>query len=201
MTTLITLTDRFEHALAYATKLHAEQRRKGNGVPYVAHLLAVASLVLEHGGTEDEAIGALLHDAIEDQPREGATRTEIASQFGEAVLAIVDGCTDNVENAGRGKESWKLRKETYLKHLATASPSVRLVSAADKLHNARSTLGDLRVLGDELWERFNARKDGSLWYYRALVEEFRRAGGSEQQVHLVDELERTVSDMEQLAKS
>lgn len=196
---MITLTDRFADALAYAAKLHNGQRRKGNGVPYVSHLLAVASLVLEHGGTEDEAIGALLHDAIEDQPRDGATRTEIERQYGPAVLAIVEGCTDNVENAGRGKESWKLRKETYLAHLATASESIRLVSAADKLHNARSTLGDLRAHGDAIWERFNARKDGSLWYYRALVDAFRAAGGSEQQLRLVDELERTVREMESLA--
>src|ERR1051325_12202408 len=128
------LTSRFEDALSFAARLHSGQLRKGTAIPYVSHLLAVASVALEHGADEDEAIAALLHDAVEDQG--GApTREEIRRRFGDRVVEIVDGCTD-AETVP--KPPWRERKERYIAHVAEASPSVRLVSASDKLHNARS---------------------------------------------------------------
>src|SRR5881227_3632367 len=143
------LSTRFEDALTFATRLHADQTRKGTSIPYISHLLAVTSIVLEQGGNEDEAIAALLHDAIEDQG--GApTREEIRRRFGDTVVAIVDGCTDTEVMP---KPPWRERKEAYIAHIREASTAVRLVSAADKLHNARAVLADYRVLGDALWQR------------------------------------------------
>ena len=162
---------RFEDALAYASRLHADQVRKQTDIPYVSHLLAVCALVLEDGGDEDEAIAALLHDAVEDQG--GAlTLAEIRRRFGERVADIVDGCSDTDEMP---KPPWRRRKEAYLAHLADpATPeSVLRVSCADKLHNARSVLAERHVLGDIVWDRFNAPKDEQLWYYRAIVEVMR----------------------------
>jgi GTP pyrophosphokinase len=185
------LTPRFETALAFAARLHASQRRKGTDVPYVAHLLAVTALVLEHGGDEDEAIAALLHDAVEDQGG-AATRDMIARLFGERVAAIVEGCSDTDVTP---KPPWRPRKEAYIAHVRTASRSVRLVSAADKLHNARSTLTDLHAIGDEIWSRFTGGKEGTLWYYRALLDAYREAGNSA----LLDELDRVVTEIERLA--
>jgi len=182
---------RFEDALAYAAGLHRQQRRKGTEVPYVAHLLAVASIALEHGADEDEAIAALLHDAVEDQG--GAPTLEaIRGRYGEKVADIVAGCTDTDQMP---KPPWRRRKEDYVAHVATASPSVRLVSAADKLHNARSILADYRRLGERVFSRFSGGRNGTLWYYRALVNAFRAHGSSP----LVEELERTVSELERLA--
>lgn len=185
------LTRRFEEALVYAAQLHSAQERKVSGVPYVAHLLAVASLVLEHGGTEDEAIAALLHDAIEDQGG-AATREEIRRRFGDDVTAIVEGCSDADTVP---KPPWRARKEAYLAHLPTASPSVRMVSAADKLHNCRSILADYRQLGESVWERFKGGRDGTLWYYRSLLDAYRASGSTA----LVEELARVVEEIERLA--
>ena len=182
---------RFDEALAYASRLHAGQARKGTGVPYVAHLLAVAAIVLEHGGGEDEAIAALLHDAVEDQGG-ASTRAKIRRRFGDNVAAIVDGCTDADTVP---KPPWRRRKEAHVAHVGAASPAVRLVSAADKLHNARSVLADYRQLGDALWGRFRGGRDGTLWYYRAMVDAFRAAEATP----LVEELERTVAELERLA--
>jgi len=184
------LSTRFTDALTFATQLHAHQTRKGSEVPYVAHLLAVASLVLEYGANEDEAIAALLHDAIEDQGG-AATREEIRRRFGDTVTEIVDGCTDSDATP---KPPWYPRKEAYIAHIPTASASVRLVSAADKLHNARSILNDYRLLGDTVWERFKGGKNGTLWYYRSLVEAFRTTGATP----LIEELERVVGELEYL---
>jgi (p)ppGpp synthase/HD superfamily hydrolase len=185
------LTERFTRALTVACELHRTQARKGTQIPYVAHLLGVASIALEHGANEDEAIGAVLHDAVEDQG--GApTLARIETEFGKAVGEIVAGCTDTDRDP---KPPWRERKEEYIAKIATKSPSTRLVSAADKLHNARAILADYRVVGDELWGRFSGGRDGTLWYYRALVDAFARAGRS----RLVDELDRTVSEIELLA--
>jgi len=182
------LTDRFKDALWWATDLHSNQRRKGSGIPYVAHLLGVASLVLEYGGNEDEAIAALLHDAVEDQGGK-QTRQMIADKYGETVAQIVDGCTDADTLP---KPPWKERKETYIAHIGSASPSVLLVSACDKLYNARTILTDYRKMGDEIWERFKGgKKDGSLWYYQALVVEYKKTGDHP----VYDELERTVNEL------
>jgi (p)ppGpp synthase/HD superfamily hydrolase len=186
---------RFEEALAFAARLHANQTRKGGAVPYVAHLLGVTAIALEHGAGEDAAIAALLHDAVEDQGG-AATRDEIRRRFGDAVTAIVDGCTDSDAADPAQKEPWRTRKEGYLQHLRTAPADVRLVSAADKLHNARSILADLRQRGPEVWNIFKGGKDGSLWYYRTLVEVFRATATVPA---LTDELARTVAEIERLA--
>ncbi len=184
------LSARFEEALIFATRLHANQIRKGTGVPYVAHLLAVASIALEHGANEDEAIAALLHDAVEDQG--GApTREAIRQRFGDRVVDIVDGCTDAEVIP---KPPWRERKEKYIAHIYGAPPAVRLVSAADKLHNARTILADYRVLGESLWGRFRGGKEGTLWYYRSLVDAFYATGPTP----LVEELALVVVDIERL---
>ncbi len=184
------LSEKFTEALTFATQLHANQIRKGSGVPYVAHLLAVASIALEYGANEAEAIAALLHDAIEDCGG-AATRAEICRRFGNTVTDIVDGCTDADTVP---KPPWRQRKEAYIAHISTASASVRLVSAADKLHNAQSILRDYRLLREDLWQRFRGGKEGTLWYYRALVEAFRTHESSP----IVDELERVVTELENL---
>jgi (p)ppGpp synthase/HD superfamily hydrolase len=184
------LSARFEEALIFANRLHAQQVRKGTSIPYIAHLLAVASIVLENGGNEDEAIAALLHDAIEDQGG-AATREEIRRCFGNTVVAIVDGCTDAEVIP---KPPWRPRKEAYIAQVRYAPASVRLVSAADKLHNARSILADYRVLGDALWRRFAGGREGTLWYYRSLIDAYRHAGTSP----LVEELARVVTELESL---
>jgi (p)ppGpp synthase/HD superfamily hydrolase len=186
-------THRFEAALIYALHLHAHQKRKGTTIPYISHLLAVAALVLEDGGSEDEAIAALLHDAIEDQGGE-PTRQEIRRRFGDKVVEIVDGCTDTDQTP---KPPWLERKKQYLEHLRSASPEVLRVSAADKLHNARSHLSDLRRHGTAMWGRFNGGREGTLWYYRRLVQVFRESGPS----FLVEELDRVVSELERISSS
>ena len=160
------LTDRFYEALDFAARAHRGQERKSHGVPYVAHLLAVASLVMEHGNTEDEAIAALLRDAIEDRGGDGM-RQEVRERFGPTVVDIVDGCTDTDITP---KPPWRPRKEAFLAGLRTASASVMLVCAADKLHNARCLLADVRTSGDAVWKRFGGRKEGSLWYYRTAAD-------------------------------
>lgn len=183
--------EKFERALIYAARLHADQARKGTGTPYVTHLLAVAALVGENGGTEDEAVAALLHDAPED--RGGEERLEdIRARFGEEVAGIVSGCTDAFEDP---KPPWRERKERYLAHLAGAPPSVRLVSSADKLHNARSVLADYRALGEGLWDRFTGGREGTLWYYRAVAGTLTAAGGG----RIPDELGRVVEELHRLA--
>lgn len=183
--------EKFEDALVYAARLHRDQTRKGSGVPYVTHLLAVAAIVGENDGTEEEVVAALLHDAPEDMG--GRERLEdIRRRFGDEVAEIVAGCTDAYEDP---KPAWRPRKEAYVAHVATASSSVRLVSAADKLHNARSILADLRSLGEELWDRFTGGKEGTLWYYRALTETYKRAGTNV----VVEELDRVVREIEVLA--
>jgi (p)ppGpp synthase/HD superfamily hydrolase len=187
------LSSRFEGALVFAAQLHREQLRKGTNIPYVAHLLAVASIALEHGADEDEASAALLHDAAEDQGGE-ATLAVIREKLGARVADIVEGCTDAVTIP---MPPWRQRKAAYVARLPKASASVRLVSAADKLHNAHSILSDLYRDGEKTWTRFNGGKEGTLWYYRALMEAFRSAGASP----LVEELDRVVTAMEQFKAS
>jgi len=185
------LSQRFEDALIYAAKLHAQQIRKGSMVPYISHLMAVAGIVLEYGGNEDEAIAALLHDSIEDQGGD-IVRQEIRRRFGERVAETVDGCTDTDVQP---KPPWRERKEAYIAHIRDALSSVRLVSVADKLHNAQTILKDYRSVGDGIWERFNGGKEGTLWYYRSLVTKFRAVETSP----LVDELDQVVKEIERLA--
>ena len=184
------LTSRFEEALIYAVRLHARQTRKGSGVPYVSHLLGVCALVIEFGGDEDQAIAGLLHDAIEDQGG-SSTREEIRKRFGERVTAIVEGCTDADTHP---KPPWKPRKEAYIARLRKAPPEVRLVSAADKLHNVRTITANYRQLGENLWSRFRGGKEGTLWYYRELVRTFWDLGPQS----IADELAQAVEELELL---
>jgi GTP pyrophosphokinase len=186
------LSTRFEDALKLANRLHLKQVRKGTDIPYMAHLLGVASIALEHGADEDEAIAAVLHDAVEDQGGQ-PTLTRIRKRFGPRVAGIVEGCTDADTIP---KPPWKQRKTRYIEHLHQAKPSVLLVSAADKLHNARSILGDFREHGEALWDRFAGGRDGTLWYYRELVTAFGNVGAPKR---LLEELNRVVSELESLA--
>ncbi len=183
------LTQRFEEALVYATRLHATQLRKGTDIPYVSHLLAVASLVMEAGGGEDEAIAALLHDGPEDQ---GGLDTldEIRARFGERVADIVAACSDTFEAE---KPPWKARKQAYLDHLQAADEATRLISCADKLHNGRAILADYRRHGESLWDRFNGGREDILWYYTELAGIFGAYGPDA----LADELARVVEHLEQ----
>ena len=183
-----TLGPRFERALVFATQKHAGQHREGTTVPYVAHLLGVANLVLEAGGDEDLAIAALLHDVVEDCGGAPMLR-EIRRRFGSRVAHIVDGCTDSDLEP---KPPWLERKKAYVAHLRTADCDTRLVSAADKLYNVRSIVAAYREVGDRVWERFRGKRDGTLWYYRALLDEFKRKKSNP----LLRELERAVRELE-----
>lgn len=187
------LSARFDQALQYAVIIHAHQERKVTGIPYVAHLLGVASIALEHGANEDEAIGALLHDAGEDAGGQGRI-DDVRHRFGDAVADIVQGCSDALTTP---KPEWRPRKEKYVAHLAKASASVRLVVAADKLYNARTMLRDLRRFGDALWSKFKSDKAGQLWYFRAIVTALQQGGKND----LVGELDTVVSQIEAEAAS
>jgi len=188
---MTTLTPQFSSALAYAVTVHSGQVRKGTDIPYVSHLLGVAAIALEHGATEDEAMGALLHDAPEDAG--GAPiLDEIHKRFGPAVSDIVAGCSDTFETP---KPPWRHRKEAYIAHLEGASPSVLLVSAADKLHNVRSITSDYREIGEALWARFTGGREGTLWYYRSLADSFLRLSRN----RLASELDLAVREFEGLA--
>jgi (p)ppGpp synthase/HD superfamily hydrolase len=193
---------RFTEALVLAAELHAGQRRKGHGPPYVAHLLGVTALAFDFGATEDEAIAALLHDAIEDAPKDlgaNGVRRLILEQFGTAVLDIVEDCTDS---DAVPKEPWHERKHAYVAHVASVGASALLVSAADKLHNVRAIVRDYRLLGDALWARFSpdAGMTGTVGYYRGLVNAFRvRERDASPGFHrLLTELEAEVETLEQL---
>ncbi len=186
------LGDRFEQALQFAATTHRTQVRKGSGIPYIGHLLGVCSLVIEDGGNEDEAIAALLHDAAEDQG--GAPMLEqIRQGFGSDVAGIVAACSDTFESP---KPPWRVRKESYVEHLSDQPESVLRVSLADKLFNARAILRDYLLVGEEVWTRFQAGRDGQIWYYRQLAERFRVLLPGRMAVELsevVDELERAAA--------
>ncbi|HXH27769.1 MAG TPA: HD domain-containing protein, partial [Candidatus Polarisedimenticolia bacterium] len=168
-------SERFLDALTYALRLHRSDVRKGTVIPYAAHLLGVCALVLLDGGTEDEAIAGLLHDALEDHPAE-TSREVIGRLFGGEVLAIVEASTDTpADYTGGPKPPWRKRKEAYLEHLRQAAPAVRRVALADKLDNARSLLADYRAHGESLWSRFNAGREDQLWFFRTLVRTIRAA--------------------------
>jgi len=182
------LGPRLQQAFRYAAKWHAGQARKSTIVPYLSHLMAVSSLVLEAGGDEDLAIAALLHDIVEDcggMPR----LREIRKKFGKRVAHIVEGCTDTFVEP---KPDWIERKRGYLEEVKHADADTRLVSASDKLHNVRTILADYRKDGDGIWIRFNGRKEGTLWYYRALSEEYARTPN-----RITRELEIAVAQLEQ----
>jgi (p)ppGpp synthase/HD superfamily hydrolase len=187
----IKLGPRFRRAFLFAAEKHAKQARKASTIPYIAHLMGVASLVLEFGGDEDMAIAALLHDVVEDCGGASMLK-EVGRRFGDRVAKIVDGCTDAYEIP---KPPWRERKENYIRHLRSADAETRLVSAADKLNNLRSILSDFRQIGDAIWERFNGGREGTLWYYRALLEEFQRGRAN----RLIREYELEVRELETIA--
>jgi HD domain len=162
------LTDRFDEAFLYAHRLHRQQWRKGTRIPYIAHLMTVAALVIEHGGNEDQAVAALLHDTAEDQGG-AATLLEVRTLFGDTVAEIVSDCTDAWTEP---KPEWRARKEAYVEALPMKPARSLLVSLADKTHNAEAILFDFQSLGDALWDRFNGGRDGTRWYYNALVNVF-----------------------------
>lgn len=188
------LSEDFQDALVYTVQVHRGQQRKGSGTPYVGHLLSVAGLVLAHGADEDVAMAALLHDAAGDQG--GKERlADIRDRFGDRVAGIVAECSDTFETP---KPPWHERKQAYLDHLHHASEDAPLVSAADKLHNARAILEDHREQGEDLWEIFTTESaSDQLWYYESLVEAFQTADKvpamGEDYHRLVDELENVVS--------
>lgn len=190
------LSELFIEALAFAARLHSGQPRKGTAIPYVSHLMAVAALVLEDGGDEEETIAALLHDSIEDQGWKypggsEALRAAIARKFGARVTEIVEACTDADT---KDKPLWRERKERHLAHLQLASASVLRITCADKLHNVQTVLTDYRAIGEDLWARFNGGREGTLWYYRQVANLVgRKLPGA-----LATELEATVRQLEQL---
>jgi GTP pyrophosphokinase len=182
------LTDRFFDAVRYAADAHAGQLRKGTNVPYFGHLMGVASIVLDAGGDEDEAIAALLHDAAEDAGGRGRLE-DIRTRFGDRVARIVEACTDSWTTP---KPPWIERKRAYVEHARHLPPDALRVSAGDKVHNAYAILRDLRLHGDTVWKRFNAPPADVLWYYESLVTAYREAGGGP----LVEELARIVRGIE-----
>ncbi len=187
----VKLGPRFLRAFSFAAEKHAGQTRKASTIPYIGHLMGVASLVLEFGGDEDLAIAALLHDVVEDCGGAPMLK-EVRRRFGSRVAKIVDGCTDSDTYP---KPPWRERKESYMRHLKNANRDTRLVSAADKLNNVRSILSDHREVGEAVWERFKGGREGTLWYYRALLKEFLRKPN-----RLIRELELAIRELEATAR-
>jgi (p)ppGpp synthase/HD superfamily hydrolase len=187
----VRLGPRFLRPFSFAAEKHAGQTRKASTIPYISHLMGVASLVLEFAGDEDQAIAALLHDVVEDCGGAPMLK-EVRRRFGVRVAKIVDGCTDSDTYP---KPPWRERKESYIRHLKTADADTRLVSAADKLNNVRSILSDYREVGESVWDRFTGGREGTLWYYRVLLEEFLRRKPSQ----LIRELELAIRELETIA--
>jgi (p)ppGpp synthase/HD superfamily hydrolase len=197
------LTERFTEAVDYVRVAHASQFRKGSSIPYIYHLLGVASLVIEHGGSENQAIAGLLHDVIEDCGE--SHRAIVRERFGDEVGRIVDDCTDgSAEDKAKPadlearREDWRQRKLKYLAHLADAHHTTLLVSGCDKLHNARAVLIDLEnpEVGQAVFERFTAGREGTLRYYQSLSEIF-----STRKTPMAAQLESVVARMHALANA
>jgi len=183
----------FIKALQWANQKHADHYRKDTYIPYFSHLMSVCALVMENSGTADEITAALLHDVIEDN--EDVEREDVAQEFSDRIADIVVALSDASAKAGQKKPAWRQRKETYLEHLsACADNSVLLVSNADKLHNARCILSDLKdpKVGQDVWKRFSASKEDVLWYYQSLLDIYRKRSPAPR---LVRELEDVVKDM------
>ena len=181
------LTEKFDQALVYTNSIHRQQIRKGTNIPYMSHLMSVAALTLEHGGDEDQAIAALLHDAAEDCG--GQERlNDIRDKFGDDVADMVADCTDSWTDP---KPEWRIRKEAYIASIATKPERSLLVTLADKTHNARAIISDLNDVGAELWNRFSAERHEIIWYYEAL------ASALEERINiqLVGELKRCTALM------
>lgn len=187
------LSDRFIKAITFANEVHGSQVRKGTQIPYISHILAVTSLVMGAGGSEDEIIAALLHDTVEDGGGEPVLN-KIKKRFGQNVASIVDDCTETYEDP---KPPWKGRKEAYISHIKEANPSVRLVSCADKLHNVQSLLSDYKQVGEVLWNRFNASKEETLWFYQSMADVFCISGEG---LRIYAELDDAVKELEKTIK-
>ena len=184
------LSQKFPRAFELAFQLHREQVRKGSGIPYLAHLLSVTGLVFEAGGSEEEAIAALLHDAAEDQGGE-ATLTLIRTEFGSRVAELVAGLSDTFETP---KPPWRDRKAAYLADLKTADESILRISLADKLHNSRAILTDHELFGTDIWDRFAGKRSGTVWYYTSLLKIYQ----SRSNLAMVREFARVVGKMQSL---
>jgi GTP pyrophosphokinase len=185
------LGPRFLRAFLFAAEKHKAQTRKASTIPYIAHLMGVASLVLEAGGDEDLAIAALLHDVVEDCGGIPMLK-EVRRRFGKRIAHVVDGCTDAYTDP---KPPWRERKEAYIRHLKTADADTRLVSAADKLNNVRSILSDYRAIGESVWSRFTGGREGTLWYYRTLRDVF----FEQPRNRITRDFELAVSELDSLA--
>lgn len=194
----VPLSPRFDHALLFAAQVHRNQDRKKTGIPYLSHLLGVASIVLDYGGDEDLGIAALLHDAAEDHGGRVMLHT-IEQMFGPRVAKVVDGCTDSYGDETRKKPKWYPRKLRYLRRVRGEDAETRFVSAADKLYNTRAVLRDLRQSGESAFERFSAPKVKVLWYYRSLVREYRAGGVTPLLKPLLDDYDRVVTELEHLS--
>lgn len=186
------LTEKIAQALALAVEAHNGQKRKGTNIPYLAHPMGVASIALDHGADEEQAMAALLHDAVEDGGPHYAKR--IRDQFGDRVADIVEGCTDGVPDSSGKKEAWKPRKERYISHLQKATDDVLLVSGSDKLHNARAIVEDLLRIGPVVFDRFTSTQEQTIWYYETLSGVFSSRG-----TPVAKALSDTVQRMKQLA--
>ena len=190
----VPLSTRFDHALLFASQVHREQDRKKSGIPYISHLLGVASIVLDYGGDEEMGIAALLHDAVEDHG--GRPMLKVIDRiFGARVAKIVDGCTDSYVEDPKKKESWERRKFRYLRRVRHEDAETRFVSAADKLYNARAILDDYRKIGPQVWTRFKRGRKHQLWYFRELLKVFKAAGKN----RIVAELERVTDKLERIS--
>jgi len=187
----VKLGPRFLRAFLFAAEKHSGQTRKASTIPYIAHLIGVASLVLEAGGDEDLAIAALLHDVVEDCGGAPMLK-EVRRRFGSRVAKVVDGCTDADTYP---KPPWRERKQKYIRHLKAADADTQLVSAADKLNNVRSILSDYRTIGESVWSRFNGGREGTLWYYRTLRDVFLRRKRN----RITRDLELAVNELDSLA--
>lgn len=187
-----TLSDRFHQALSLAFDLHGRDARKGGKIPYISHLLSVCVLVQQDGGDEDEAIAALLHDALEDKP-DLITREQISAKFGERVLKLIELCTDTpADFTGGEKPAWRTRKEAYLIHLRTSPPDMLRITLADKVDNARAIHTDLQRIGSDLWKRFNAGREDQFWYYYNAAQVLRDTGLKSP---LLDELDSLICNI------
>ncbi|MCU0691954.1 MAG: HD domain-containing protein [Polyangiaceae bacterium] len=180
--------DRIASAFALAAEVHVDHVRKGSGVAYLTHLMAVSALVGEHGGDEDLMIAALLHDVLEDRPDRVDLAT-IIRRFGWRVGHVVVGCSDCL---GKPKPPWEQRKRAFLARLPGASSDVKLVVAADKLHNVSALLGDFASHGDVVWNKYNAPKERQCWYLRGCVEALRSGWSND----ILEALDSSVSRLE-----
>lgn len=188
----ITLTQRYADAIAYASIAHATQTRKGTDLPYMCHLIGVSGLVLEAGGDEDLAIAGLLHDVAEDQGGR-ARLDDVRSRFGDRVADIVEACSDSLSEDPEDKAPYVERKTLHIKHLGQSNDDVLLVTAADKLHNARAIHTDLMVVGPDMLKRFNGNAEQILWYYNSILEILEQRGVNPT---LTTSLRHTVKEIE-----